>query len=199
MKVLFSLFTQTVKGGIFFLLPLVIVIVLLKKAVELILPLSHLIREHLPFHLPLSAMTLSVVLLTMICFGAGWVARLGVSQKLILLLEENFLVLFPGYQLMKNSLESKVGLDSEKEYPVVLVPIDGWMIAFLVEELNEKEVMVFVPSAPSSWEGSLVIFEKSQIKASNLSPSDLMSIMKTLGVGSKAAFKGKIEKPSRNS
>ncbi|GAA0881332.1 hypothetical protein GCM10009119_43020 [Algoriphagus jejuensis] len=198
MKVLLSVFAQTIKGGLFFLLPLVVVIILLNKAVELIQPLSHAIREHLPFQLPLSAMVLSIILLVLICFGAGWLARLGGSQKLILLLEENFLVLFPGYQLMKNSFESKVGLDPETEYPVVLVPIDGWMIAFLVEELSDTEVMVLVPSAPSSWEGSLVIFEKSQIKHSNLKPSDLMSIMKRLGVGSKTAFENSIEKPSRD-
>ncbi len=63
-----------------------------------------------------------------------------------------------------------------------MIPIDGWMIAFLVEELNETEVMVFVPSAPSPWEGSLVIFERSQIRESTLKPGDIMAIMKKLGV-----------------
>lgn len=197
MKVFISIISQTVKGGVFFLLPLVIVIMLLKKAVELILPLAHFINKQIPFQLPFSAMALSVILLVLICLGAGWLARLGFAKKLILVLEENFLVLFPGYQLMKNSFESKVGLDSEKEYPVVLVPIDGWMIGFLVEELNDTEVMVFIPSAPSSWEGSLVIFEKSQIKHSNLKPGDIMAIMKRLGVGAKVAFGNQTKKPSQ--
>ncbi len=71
MKALFAVFIQTLKGGIFFLLPLVIVIVLLKKAVELILPLTHLINAKLPFQLPFSAMGLSILLLVIICFGGG--------------------------------------------------------------------------------------------------------------------------------
>jgi uncharacterized membrane protein len=199
MKVFVSIVSQTVKGGLFFLLPLVIVIILLKKAVELILPLAHVVNGWVPFALPFSAMALSVIFLILICFLAGWLTKLGFAKKLILLLEENFLVLFPGYQLMKNTFESKVGLDSQKEYPVVLVPIDGWMIAFLVEELTETEVMVFVPSAPSPWEGSLVIFERSQIRESTLKPGDIMAIMKKLGVGSKAVFAEQTRRPFRNS
>ena len=199
MKVFVSIVSQTIKGGIFFLLPFVVVIILLKKALELILPLAHLINDILPFDLPFSSMVLAIILLAVICFIAGWAAKLGYGRKFIVLLEENFLVLFPGYQLMKNSFESKVGLDPEKEYPVVLVPIDGWMIAFLVEELNENEVLVFVPSAPSSWEGNLVIFEKSKIRQSSLKPGDIMAIMKKLGVGSRDVFGKETKKPSQNS
>lgn len=196
MKALFSVFVQTLKGGIFFLLPLVAVIVLLIKAVELILPFAHLIDAKLPFQLPFSAMGLSILLLVLICFGGGWLAKRGIGKRSILFLEENLLVLFPGYQLMKNAYESKVGLDPEKNYPVVLVPIDGWMIAFLVEEINDHDVLVFVPSAPSSWEGNLVIFEKSQIKPSQLKAGDIIAIMKKLGVGSRGLFET-IRKPSQ--
>lgn len=198
MKVFFKIFSQTLKGGIFFLLPLVIVLVLGKKAIDFIHPVSDAIYSKSPISLPFSAFFISIFLLILICFLAGWLARFGVGNKSILWLEENFLVLFPGYQLMKSTYESKVGLEHPKEFQVVLVPIDGWMIGFLVEELNENEVMVFIPSAPNTWEGNLVIFEKSQIKSSNLKPSDLIAINKRLGVGSKTILSGSKKKPSQD-
>ncbi|TDQ19148.1 putative membrane protein [Algoriphagus boseongensis] len=186
MKVLLTLFTQTVKGGVFFLLPLVLILVLLKKAVEIIMPLSHWVNEIIPFELPFSAFTLSIILLVFLCFIAGWLAKKGIGKKMILWLEDNLLTLFPGYQLMKSTYAAKVGVGMDHEFPVVLVPIDGWMFGFLVEEINEKEVLIFVPSAPSPWEGNLVIFEKNNIKPSRLKPSDVVTILKRLGVDSKS-------------
>ena len=98
-------------------------------------------------------------------------------------LENNLLDLFPGYQLMKSTMETKVGNVTEKEFPVVLIPGDGWQIGFLVEALQNDEGVVFIPSAPNVWEGSLAIFEKSQLRETKLKQADVLALMKKLGVG----------------
>jgi len=188
MKALLSLIGNTIKGGIFFLLPLILILVLLKKGVDLIMPLSHWLNEISPLELPFSAFFLSIVLLAIICLLAGWLGRKNVGMKGIHWIEENFLVLFPGYKLMKSSYETMLGVTHDKEFQVVLVPIDGWMIAFLVEELSETEVLVFVPSSPTPWEGNLVIFEKDKIKFTQMKSSDIITIMKRLGVGTRKIF-----------
>jgi uncharacterized membrane protein len=118
------------------------------------------------------------------CFLAGTVAKLGAGKWLVNWIEEHVLTLFPGYQLMKNTMQSTAGLESDKDFPVVLVPIDGWMIAFQVDTLATGEVVVFVPSAPSTWEGNVVVFEKDQVKACTLTQKDATQIMRRLGVGS---------------
>ncbi|MGY8916580.1 MAG: hypothetical protein ACKVJF_16035 [Flavobacteriales bacterium] len=85
---------------------------------------------------------------------------------------------------MKNTLQANAGLESAKEFPVVFVPINGLMIAFHVDTLANGAKIVFVHSAPSTWDGNVVVFEKDKVKASNLSQKDATQIMRRLGVGS---------------
>lgn len=189
MKPFFSFINKTVKGGIFFLLPIVILFLLLGKALSMVRPLGEALHEKIPLEFPFFALILSVLILLAFCFLAGWAAGKGVGKAAVLWLESNLLDLLPGYQLMKSTMETKVGIGAEKEFPVVLVPIDGWMIGFQVEELPNDEVVVFIPSAPNNWEGNLVIFEKSQLRKTKLKQSDVLELMKKLGVGTANLFK----------
>jgi len=183
MKTLLSLVSKTVKGGIFFLLPIVIIIFLLGKVVKTVTPVAETLQEKVPGDFPFLALTLSLLILLLICYLAGWLAGKGLGKAVVDWLENNLLILFPGYQLMKSTMETKVGSVSDREFPVVLVPGDGWVFGFLVEELPNKEVVVFLPSAPSVWEGSLVILEKSQLRETRLKQADVLTLMKKLGVG----------------
>jgi uncharacterized membrane protein len=183
MKPFLRIISKTVKGGVFFLLPIVIIVLLLGKALTTVRPVAETLQEKVSLEFPFLALIISILILLFICFLAGWVAGKGMGKALINWLESNLLDLFPGYQLMKSTMETKVGNVSEKEFPVVLVPGDGWMIGFQVEVLPNDEVVVFIPSAPNVWEGSLAIFEKSQLRETKLKQADVMALMKKLGVG----------------
>lgn len=65
---------------------------------------------------------------------------------------------------------------------------------FRVEVLPNEEVVVFVPSAPNVWEGSLAIFEKAQLRTTKLKQADVMALMKKLGVGTAELLKAGINK-----
>ncbi|HSF54405.1 MAG TPA: DUF502 domain-containing protein, partial [Algoriphagus sp.] len=189
---LFNIVSQTVKGGIFFLLPIVIIVLLFAKALSTVKPVAETIREQVHLEFPFLALIISLMILLLICYLAGWVAGKGMGKAMINWLENNLLDLFPGYQLMKSTMETKVGNISEKEFPVVLVPGDGWQIGFQVEVLPNEEVVVFIPSAPNVWEGSLAIFEKAQLRATKLKQADVMALMKKLGVGTAELLKAGI-------
>lgn len=130
MKSFFNIVSQTVKGGIFFLLPIVIIVLLFGKAMSTVKPVAETIREQVHLEFPFLALIISLLILLFICFLAGWVAGKGIGKAMINRLENNLLDLFPGYQLMKSTMETKVGNISDKEFPVVLVPGDGWQIGF---------------------------------------------------------------------
>lgn len=194
MKSLLKIISKTVKGGIFFLLPVVIIVLLFGKALSTVRPMAEALRENVPLEFPFLALLISILIILLICFLAGWVAGKGLGKAMINWLENNLLDLFPGYQLMKSTMETKVGNVTEKEFPVVLIPGDGWQIGFLVEALPNEEVVVFIPSAPSVWEGSLIIIEKSQLRQTELKQADVLTLMKKLGVGTSDLLNAVIKK-----
>lgn len=186
---------QTLKGGIFFLLPLVLVIILIEKLFQILKPISIKIGE--VFQIETSVFDapyyLTILLILLLCFLGGTFSRFGIGKRIVFWVEHNILTLFPGYQLIKNTYESKLGLDQSENFPVVLAPIDGWMFAFLMEELDENHALVFVPSSPDSWSGNMVIFEKSKLRKTSLQKADLIKINRKLGIESLQVLKGKID------
>lgn len=185
MKNLMSIISITFKGGLFFLLPIILVVVLFQKAIHLLQPISHFIGNALGLNRVMAPYLVAIFTLIMICLIAGYISKLGIGKAMINWIENNILTLFPGYKLMKSTFENTAGIEMEKDFPVVMVPIDGWMLAFLVEELDSGEVVVFVPSAPNSWEGNLVIFDKSKVKPSALSQKEVQKLLRQLGTDSK--------------
>ncbi|NVJ86146.1 MAG: hypothetical protein HWE15_07555 [Algoriphagus sp.] len=187
--------TNSIKGGLFFLLPLALVIILFEKLVSIIKPISIQIGDFLNinFHILKAPYLLTIILILFLFFLAGVIAKIGLGRRTISWIENNILTLFPGYQLIKTTYETKLGLENSDNFPVVLAPIDGWMFGLLVEHLDEKNVLVFVPSSPESWSGNLVIFKKNQLKSTTLQKSDLVKINRTLGIDSLKILKGKIE------
>jgi uncharacterized membrane protein len=193
MKKLLSLGGTLVKGGIFFLLPLVLFVVILEKAVQIIRPLSDTIRKGLGLadNQIFTPFIFSFLVVLLCCLIAGIIAKRGLGKKMMSWIENNVLVLFPGYKLIKTTFEQRAGIQENHDFPVVLVPIDGWMLAYLVDELEKNQVVVFVPSAPDSWSGNLVIFDRDKIKDTKLDKADVTRISRTLGVGSKEILKEK--------
>lgn len=185
MKSILSFASKTIKGGIFFLLPILLVLFFVKKGIELIKPVAEAISNELQINSSILNVPyiVTILIIVLICFLAGWIASLGLGKVMVKWIEENVLSLFPGYLLMKSSLESKAGLKSEKEFPVVLVPIDGLMFGFLVDEFENGDCVVFVPSAPSTWEGNVIIFKKDQVTRTKYKQGDISSVMRKLGIG----------------
>jgi uncharacterized membrane protein len=185
MKSILSFASKTIKGGVFFLLPILLILFFLKKAVELIRPMAELISNELGIHSSILNVPylITFLIILLLCFFAGWIASQGFGNVMIGWIEENLLSLFPGYQLMKTSMQSKAGLLVEHEFPVVMVPVDGMVFAFLVDEFENGDCVVFVPSAPNTWEGNVIIFKKELVQRTNYKQGDISAIMRKLGVG----------------
>ncbi|MBN3582178.1 DUF502 domain-containing protein [Algoriphagus aestuarii] len=192
MKNSINILNQLLKGGIFFLFPLVLLILFFEKAIHLIRPIATVIGEKLSldntfFYTPY---IFTIIILLLFCLLAGFIASKGLGSKMILWIEDHLLSLFPGYKLMKNTLQNTAGLNTEFNYPVVLAPIDGWVLGFQVDELESGEVVIFIPSAPNTWEGNVIIFQKDEIRETNIQQKDVNKLLRQLGVNSKDILKG---------
>ncbi|WP_276378861.1 DUF502 domain-containing protein [Flavobacterium sp. H4147] len=196
MKSIFKIIKATFLGGILFLAPLVVLLIILEKGYHIIqkvtLPLvSNLPRIHV---LGLALQELFGILLIIIfCFIAGVLAKTTLAQKLILKIENSILSFIPGYSFMKGINENIMGIESNKDLKVILVPTDaGWQFAFLIEQINENNFTVFVPDAPNPWSGSVVFVEKKDIREVGISQKEALACIRKLGYGSKELLKNRL-------
>ena len=186
----------TFLGGIFFLVPLIVSILLFQKGNTIIQKITAPVVHNFPKTQVLgiaSQELLTLCIVIFFCFLIGLLARTLYAKQLIQKLEDSILGFVPGYSFMKNMNENILGLESNEDLKVVLVPTDaGFQFAFLIEEINENKFTVFVPDAPNPWSGSICFVEKKDIKEIDISQKEALACIRKLGYGSKELLKEKI-------
>ena len=187
MKNIMSILKATFIGGILFLIPLLLLIIILEKAYTILHKATGPIIDTFPkglfFGMAIQEIT-ALVIIIFICFLAGIIAKTYYAKKIIQLLEENVLSLIPGYAFMKNMSENIVGIESKEDLKVILAKVnDAWQMAFLIETINETHCTVFIPDAPNPWSGSLFFIEKDRIKELDITQKEAMESIRQLGFG----------------
>src|SRR5205085_5904096 len=140
----FAFLRTTLTGGILFLLPVILLIIILGKAYDILHKLAAPLNKRMPeLILGLDGSNLlTIFLVILVCFLGGLLFRSATVQRGISGLEENVLVYLPGYFMLKSIAADAVGSDSAHDMTTVLVKDDEtWNIGFLVEE-NDKHCTV---------------------------------------------------------
>lgn len=189
MKHILQILKATFFGGILFLVPVILLIVILQKASGIIEKITNPIVNHLP-KIQILGFALreiiAIFIIIFLCFAAGIIARAYYAQKLIAKLEDNILSRVPGYSFIKSINEDVIGIDNKADMKVVLAFVGGgWQLGFMVEVINENYSSIFVPKGPSPWSGSLYFLETNQIKPLEITQKEALICIKKLGFGSK--------------
>ena len=196
MKSILKIIKATFLGGILFLAPLVVLLIILEKGYGIIQKVTLPLVNYLPrVHVLGIALQeiVGIIILIFICFIAGLLARTSGAKKMIHKLENGILSFVPGYSFMKNMNENIMGLESKENLKVILVPTDaGWQFAFLIEQIDDNNFAVFVPDAPNPWSGSVVFTEKKDIKEIEITQKQALACIRKLGYGSKDLLKNKL-------
>jgi uncharacterized membrane protein len=185
MKSFLQFLRATVSGGILFLLPLVLLIIMFGKAHEYLVKLSgplasRLSNEFLGFD---GSRILAVVLLVLVCFLAGLLIRSTRLKKQMGKLEDNLLIYIPGYILLKSIAADTLGeTDGKGLKPIVVKDGECWKIGFLVEEKNGLST-VFIADAPRHDSGEVLIFPSEMVKPISLPSNKLVMSLKNYGKG----------------
>jgi uncharacterized membrane protein len=185
MKSLLSFIRSTLTGGILFLLPVVLLIMLFGKAYHLLLKVSAPFAEKLPeiiFGFDGSNL-LALLLLIFICFISGLLFRSTLVKGWITKIEDNILVNLPGYALIKTLTAGAIGEQSNTDMsPVLIHEEDSWSLAFLVEQ-GEKYSTVFIPEAPRHDSGEIKIILSNRIQKLDISAHKFTQSINTFGKG----------------
>jgi uncharacterized membrane protein len=185
MKSIFQFIRTTLSGGILFLLPIVLILVLFNKAhlimVKLSAPLSALLPDRiLGFD---GSRILALVLLLLICFIAGLLIRSPRLKKQIGKLEENLLVYIPGYIMLKSIAADTMGESDENNLkPIIVKDGDCFKIGFLIEEKNGWST-VFIADAPRHDSGEVLIFPSELVRQIPLPSNKIAQSLKNYGKG----------------
>jgi len=196
MKSILQIIKATFLGGILFLAPLVLLLIILEKGYHIIRKITIPIISHFP-KVKISGLAIeeivAILIIFIICITAGLIARTAYAKKLIQRLENGILSFIPGYSFIKKTNENIMGFESNENLKVVLVPTDaGTQFAFLIEQINENNFTVFVPAAPNPWSGSVCFVEKKDIKEVDISQKEALACIRKLGFGSKTLLKDKL-------
>jgi uncharacterized membrane protein len=181
-----SAFSTTALGGLVFLVPFVIVIVIGGKALAVMRTIAQPIAAQLGVdHIGAVAVIdmLAIVLLVGVCYLAGLLATRGRSQRLQQTFDRVLLELFPRYTFIKSMTES-LGVETvEKTLKTVLVNFDDQsQIAFEVER-QDRWVVVYLPGSPDPWSGAVSLVKPERVQHIDADFKTAVKCMRLAGRG----------------
>lgn len=175
----------TVVGGIVFLVPLIVILVVIGKAFALMRRLSEPMGRLFPVESIAGVAVvdvLAVVVLLVICFVAGMVARSALARRFYAGLDSALMVI-PGYAFIRSMSDhfrqdDDVGSASLK--PVMVAFDDYTQLCFEVERV-ENRVVIFMPGAPDPWAGTLVYVCAERVSEAEMSTLAAVRHIRQLG------------------
>jgi uncharacterized membrane protein len=184
---------STLLGGILFVLPVLVVLVVVRHAVQItasaLRPLAHLLPAEKMAGV-VAADVLAIVTIVLLCFLAGLFVGTRIGRRLSERLEQIVLRKVPGYTLFKGAAYGMAGLDAKGELKVALAWIEeAWVLAFVVEWHPEGLSTVFVPSVPTPAAGAIYFLPVGRLQLLDVPVSSAMACVMRLGVGSRELLK----------
>ena len=190
MKTIAHFVQTTILGGVFFLAPIVVLIVILAKAFDYAKKGLNAVLVHVPAAAELSAgaaTALSITIVLLVCLLAGLAAHTVIAERLVNALESSLLSKIPGYDYLKQESASALGVAEIAELPVVFVPMEGgWQLGVQTETLSEGLVSIFVPGAPDPHSGSVFFFPTDTIRPAGIKMATALSCLRRCGARSSA-------------
>jgi uncharacterized membrane protein len=188
MKTMGSLIKATALGGVVFLLPLVLLVVVVGKAFNIMktvsMPVANLISAE-KFAGYAVADLLAISALLLLTLLAGLLARSPAFDDFYRKIDAIILQVFPGYSWIKGMTGSLS--DSEAEQSLISVAVvqdDAVQIGYEIERLSDGWVAVYLPDAPNTRSGSVAFFTEDRVVPLDTDFAGIANCLKKLGRGS---------------
>lgn len=187
----------TAIGGLFFLLPLIVLGALIGQIAPIVWSIAVVLHEFLPFKTPVGMailFLLALIIILLLCFAAGLLAKRAIGKRIAAGFEKKLLLLFPRYAVLKEQMAGSIGGDDIKPNwkPVAAQFHDSIRIGFEVEAIDQGMVIVYLPGAPDTWSGKLVLLPADRIHKLDLNFGDTISIFEKIGRDSHSILAGKL-------
>lgn len=189
----------TLIGGVVFLVPLVILVVVVAKAAELMM----LVAQPLAAWLPVDSIggvalanLIVIVGLVLVCFIAGLVARHALAGAFIEKIESRVLINLPGYAMVRSLLRGFDQRRTEGLRPVAVQLGSAERVGYEIELLPDGRSMVFIPSPPNPFSGITQVLPPEQVTYLDVSLKEVMEVTENFGHGVHKILARKQQAPS---
>jgi uncharacterized membrane protein len=176
--------TNTIVGGLFVVVPAYLAVLLLLKGMQTVGALVHPIAGLLPEWMPAEGL-ISLFLILAICFVVGMAVRTGPGRAIRERMEV-YLEKLPGYDLLR-SLTRRLAGDTEQEaWKPALVEIEDALVpGFIIEEHDDGQYTVFVPSVPTPFAGAVYVIAGARVHILDVPFTKAVQSISRWGSGSK--------------
>lgn len=202
MRTFVGFLRATIVGGLFFLLPLAVVVYVVRGALGVAAKVTGPVADALPFPREIVGMAvvdiLGLVAIALLCFLAGLFARTRWGGRVGQAAEQAILKKVPGYSILRSmTSDGTLGPGTRLETALARVE-DAWVLAFVVEQTPIDGLLtVFVPSSPTPAAGTIYYLTPDRVRRIDLPVKSAVKLIMQLGVGSAEALRGRIEPERR--
>lgn len=175
------------KGIVLFLFPIMVLFFIFEKAINIAQDIIQPIKSHLPVQRILGIgmfSLLSLFLILLICFIAGWLSDRKRVKSFLSFFEDNLFIFIPGYAMLKSSADAGIE-DKDNDWKVVLIhEDDDLLMGIEVDRRPDGYSMVFFPSPPDAKSGDMKLMPESKLKRINFPVNKLEKMIRNYGKGS---------------
>ncbi|MGE0823358.1 MAG: DUF502 domain-containing protein [Candidatus Binatia bacterium] len=187
MKGIFTFVKTTIVGGLVFLVPVVVLVIVIGKALQLSMKAAEPMARFIPVESVAGvalANIVGLIIIGLVCFLAGLVARTSLASKAVREAETRVLWQIPGYAFVKGITDSfSANEEMATLHPVLARLDDAWQVAFEVERMPDGKVIVYLPGAPDPWSGSILLITEERIEPLKAPMMAVMGNLRRLGRG----------------
>ena len=183
MKFAREFLVNTVVGGLFVVVPVYLAILLLLKGMKSVAGLVRPVAVLLPESVPAETL-FSFLLLLAFCFGVGMAVRTRAGRLARERMEKVFFERLPGYGLLRSLTQRLAGDAEESAWKPALVEIEDALVpGFIIEELADGRLAVFVPSVPTPLAGAVYVLGRERVHAVDVPFTQAIRVVSRWGSG----------------
>jgi len=196
MKSIGEFFKTTLLGGLFVILPLLLLYMLLAEAVDLVIALATPIADLFPkgiFDQVQYKGPIALILIVCVSFIIGLALRAETGRRMGRWIENTILGRLPAYKALKGLTTGFTEAGKEGAFkPAMLISADGEKEpAYVVEDHGDGKVTVLLPWSPASFAGSLKVVKQDRVEVLDVSIGDFSRVLGNWGIGA-SDIKGKV-------
>jgi uncharacterized membrane protein len=184
MKAFRELVVSTVVGGLFIVVPVYLAVILLLKGMKAVANLVRPFAAFLPDWVPAEGL-FSLLLVLALCFVVGTAVRTRAGRAAREGMERLFFERLPGYGLLRSLTQRLAGDSEQSAWTPALVEIEDALVpGFIIEEVRDDRLAVFVPSVPTPLAGAVYILARARVHPLDVPFTQAISSISRWGSGS---------------
>ena len=185
MKYIREFIARTVVGGVFVVVPAYLAFLLLLKGMQSAAGLVRPVAALMPGGIATQDL-LSLAVILLVCFIVGVAVRTRSGRAVREGIERVFFERLPGYGLIRSLTQRLAGQGGETAWKPALVEIEEALVpGFIIEEHEDGQYTVFVPSVPTPLAGAVYILTPARVHPLDVPFTQAIRSISRWGAGSR--------------